>query len=68
MYKSCDHFPHPVLEHPVHVPLVVLLPGLLLHRAPSTPGKGQVLEHALPVVAEHPVQPLSRVQGDQLIR
>jgi hypothetical protein len=70
----------------------VLLPGLLLHglglhRPPSPPGRGQVLEHALAVVAEHPVQgnghgvgpeevmvqciisiePLGRVQGEQLI-
>ena len=40
----------------------MLLSGLLLHwlslhgSSPSIPGRCQVLEHALPVVAEHPVQ------------
>ena len=55
------HHLHP-LKDPVHVSLVVLLPGLLLHwlglHGPpaSVPSRSQVLEHALSVITKHPVQ------------
>ena len=32
------------------------MPAAAWARPPSPPGRGQVLEHALPVVDEHPVQ------------
>ena len=51
------------LEDPVHIPLVVLLLSLLLlhwllclHGPATPPGRGVVLEHALPVIAKHPLQ------------